>query len=107
MFASKNRFSFKKGVPRKTFSNSFLFIRYDKTSIPRLECAVVVGKKVDGRAVLRNSVKRMLVSIIKELVDTDSHYKIVVYAKKSILNMKREEIREQMTIILNTIGIIK
>jgi ribonuclease P protein component len=107
MFARQNRFSFKKGVPRKTFSNSFLFVRYDKTSTSNLECAVVVGKKVDTRAVIRNSVKRMLVSIIKEIVSIDAQYKIVLYARKPILSMNREEIKEQMVQVFNITGIIK
>ena len=107
MFARQNRFSFRKGVPKKIFSNSFLLIRYDRSTNPKFECAVVVGKKVDTRAVVRNSVKRMLVSIIKELIDTDTQYIIVMYAKKPILLMKREEIKEQMTNVFATIGIIK
>ena len=107
MFAQKNRFSFRKGVPKKTFSNSFLFLRYEENTAPSLECAVVVGKKVDTRAVARNSVKRMLVSIIKELIKEDAQYRLVFYAKKSILAMSREEVKEQLRSTLNSSGIIK
>ena len=96
MFAQRNRFSFKKGAPRKVFSTPLFILRYDIKEENRLECAVVVGKKVDKRAVVRNKVKRQLVKQIKEMVELVSPFKLVIIAKKQILDASTEERYEEL-----------
>lgn len=95
MFAKSHRFSFKKGIPKRIYQTPMLVIRYDKNEQSRFECAVVVGKKVDKRAVVRNKIKRQLVSIIKEILG-DEPYTIIVYAKKHIYDTSFETKRDEL-----------
>lgn len=103
MFARSHRFSFKKGAPRNVYQTPFFVIRYDHKNEGSFECAVVVGKKVDKRAVVRNKIKRQMVVCIKELVPATTASRFVIYAKKSILETtieaKKEELKKAFEII--------
>lgn len=96
MFAKPHRFSFKKGAPKNTFSTSFFVIRYGRDVEDGLKCGVVVGKKVDRRAVVRNRIKRQIVAVIKEFLDQDEKYDLVIIAKKQIKEVAYEQIREEL-----------
>ncbi len=61
MFPKSYRYSFRKGLPKKTLSTTFFVIKYDNSQDDSMHCAVVVGKKVDKRAVVRNKIKRQIV----------------------------------------------
>lgn len=103
MFARRNRFSFKKGVPRKIFSTPFFVIRHEKSVDKTFRCAVVVGKKVDKRAVVRNRIKRHIVATVKELLAHDTEMTIVIYAKKPIAELATESIEEEFKKAIQTI----
>lgn len=96
MFAKSNRFSFRRGAPRSVYSTPFFVIRYDKNYDKKLHCAVVVGKKVDKRAVIRNTIKRQLVVIIKELLSPNTEYDLAIFAKKQILTAQKDEQYEEL-----------
>lgn len=83
MFAKKNRFSFKKGAPKYSLNSKFFVLRYDFDA-NALECSVVIGKKVDKRAVARNRLKRKIVQKIRELIDTDKKLRLVIYIRKGL-----------------------
>lgn len=106
MFGKNNRYSFRKGVPKLLFTSQFLIVRYQKNAENVFHCSVVVGKKVDKRAVIRNKVKRLLVAIIKELVLTQTPYDMVIYARKGINGLEKEEIRENLKKALVNIQIL-
>ncbi len=107
MFAKAHRFSFKKGAPRIAFSTRLFVIRYEKKKDLGLECSVVVGKKVDKRATVRNKIKRLTVGVIKEIAPIDSPFRIAVYAKKQVLNIGKNEIQDDLQKGFDSIGIIK
>lgn len=98
MLGKKNRYSFKKGVPRIVFASPFFVVRYQKSEEEKLFLGVVVGKKVDKRAVVRNRVKRQLVERIKNILSKDTPYEIVIYARKAILELdltrQEQELRD-------------
>lgn len=96
MFARVNRFSFKNGVPGKILQSPFFVVRFDNNTSDNFECAVIVGKKVDKRAVVRNRIKRQVVAILQELVPTTSLVRMILYAKKGIISASPEEIREEI-----------
>ncbi len=96
MLNKAHRFSFKKGAPRRIFSTPLFVLRYDQTDNGGLHCAVVVGKKVDKRAVIRNKIKRQLIEIIQSLVSKDINYEIVLFAKKQIGAVEKEEIYKEL-----------
>jgi len=94
MFAKRNRFSFKRRVPRHVHGAPFFVLRHELTDRPFLECAVVVGKKVSKKAVERNRIKRQLIVILKEELQLDAQIAIIVYARKPILNATLDQLRE-------------
>ena len=106
MFAKPHRFSFKKGVPKNTFSTSFFFFFYDRNSEAGLRCGVVVGKKVDKRAVVRNRFKRQLVAFVKELLGQDKKYNLVIIAKKQIKDVEHDQVKEELKKAFLTIHIL-
>lgn len=106
MFARNQRYSFKNGAPKKIYSSPLFVIRYDRNEEQKLECAVVVGKKVDKRAVVRNKLKRQVVSLIKELILPETPVKLVIFAKKPLNGVSNEEKREELLKTLKTIQII-
>lgn len=97
MFARAHRFSFKRGAPRNFYNTSLFILRYDRNVNSNLECAVVVGKKVDKKAVVRNRIKRQLVAQIKSLVPTTTPYRVVIIAKKPILEATNDKKYEELT----------
>ena len=107
MFARTHRFSFKKGAPRLAFSTKLFVIRYDRKKESGLECSVIVGKKVDKRAVIRNKIKRQTVALIKEIVSLDSPFRLAIYAKRPVLDTERTEMQSDLQKAFDTIGITK
>lgn len=61
-----------------------------------LKVAVVVGKKVDKRATVRNKVKRNIVNILKDNLDIKTKNSIIVFAKKQIQNLNDESLRDEI-----------
>lgn len=104
MFAKSNRFSFRRGAPRKVYQTPYFVICYEKINEKQIKCAVVVGKKVDKRAVVRNKIKRQIIKNIKELVPMNNSHMIVIYAKKSVLEIDNELAKE---ILNNAFKILK
>ncbi len=107
MFSKSHRFSFKKSVPKNYYQTPLFVIRYDKNTAESLRCAVVVGKKVDKRAVVRNKIKRQTVETIKKLVPVGTNAVIVIYAKKSILEADNEQRKDILEKAFDIIGITK
>lgn len=105
MFEKKNRYSFRKGVPKLLFTSQFLVIRYQKHEDSVLRCSVVVGKKVDKRAVARNKIKRLFVSHIKELLDDTMPYELVIYARKGAGELTSEQVVEELKNAFNAMRI--
>ncbi len=106
MFEKRNRYSFRKGVPKLLFTSQFLVIRYQKNSEGIFHCSVVVGKKVDKRAVIRNKIKRLLVSNIKTILKEDTPFDMVIYARRGIDELPAEEVSSELKKILSTIKVL-
>lgn len=106
MFAKSHRFSFKKGAPRRIYSTPLFVVRYDDNEKNGLHAAVVVGKKVDKKAVGRNRIKRQLAMTIEGLIPKDTNVDIVLFAKKQIETVEKEKIREELLKVFKQIKII-
>lgn len=92
MFNKRQRFSFKKGVPKRVFTSPFFVLRYQRKVLPEAHYSVVVGKRVDKKAVIRNRVKRQLMKNLEELFENkSSDLDIVIYGRKGILNATSKE----------------
>ena len=106
MFQRRNRFSFKKGVPRKIFQIPLFVLRYEYNNENVFHCAVVVGKKVDKKAVVRNKLKRQLVLSIKNILSSNNNISLVVYARKGLLNANKDEIDIELSKAFKTTKIL-
>ncbi len=97
MLRKKNRYSFRKGVPKNIFATPFFVLRYQETNTPVVSCAVVVGKKVDKRAVFRNKIRRQVVEEVRKLLqDLDQKFEIVLYIKKGMSTLEPQHINDEL-----------
>lgn len=81
MFSRKNRFSFKNSLPKQILNSQSFSVRYRKND-EDLKVAVVVSKKVDKRATVRNKIRRKILESVQKsgVGNTD----LVFYVKKEI-----------------------
>lgn len=97
MLRRKNRYSFRKGVPKYIFATPFFVLRYQQSDTPIVSCAVVVGKKVDKRAVFRNKIRRQVIEEVKKLLqDLDQKFEIVLYIKKDMSTLESQHMNEEL-----------
>lgn len=82
MFKRSQRFSFRKGSPKQKRINPLFVLRFQKAEdTPKY--AVVTGKIVSKKAVLRNRVKRLFVQTLQEvLVKTPNSYDLVFFLRR-------------------------
>ncbi|OGH18385.1 MAG: ribonuclease P protein component [Candidatus Levybacteria bacterium RIFCSPHIGHO2_01_FULL_40_15b] len=85
MLAKKNRFSFRDSLPKNVFHSPSFTARYGK-NVGELQVAVVVSKRVDKRATVRNKIKRKILNSIQKRLDTKESLDLIFYVKKNILN---------------------
>ncbi len=96
MFSRKNRFSFKKKLPKNIFNSQSFTLRYDKND-EGLKVGVVVSKKVDKRAVVRNKIKRKILVVVASLIKVNEPFNLVFYVKKyAVENLNIEKEIEQV-----------
>ncbi len=93
MFKRENRL-----VPGIGFSNSYLFtspqftLKEKKNGLTINRFGIVVSKKVDKRAVVRNRIKRFLRTTLVNLDrKMNTGHDILLVVKKEILNKTKEE----------------
>lgn len=92
MFAKQFRFSFKNKLPKNTLNSQSFSVRYEKNE-EGLRVAVVVSKKVDKRAVIRNKIKRKILAAVRKEIETSAPINLVFYAKQgaaSVENLENE-----------------
>ena len=86
MFKRSQRFSFRKGSPKQKRINPLFVLRFQKadpTAASGPRYAVVTGKIVSKKAVLRNRVKRLFVQTLQEvLVKTPNSYDLVFFLRR-------------------------
>lgn len=97
MFAKKNRFSFKKNLPRHVLNLPSFSVRYEKND-EGLKVAVVVSKKVDKRAVVRNRIKRVILETVRKNLETNINLNLVFYVKKQAVESSNlmTEVRDSL-----------
>ncbi len=104
MLDRSHRFSFRKGAPRRIFATPLFVIRYDNNH-DQLHCSVVVGKKVDKRAVVRNRIKRQINEILREILPKDKKFDLVFFIKRQINDSEPEKTKETIVKALKEINI--
>lgn len=71
----------------------FLILKYKKAGDDFSKFAFIVSKKIDKRAVVRNSIKRKLQTVVAKKVEKiEKGYIFLFIAKREIINIKNDEI---------------
>lgn len=82
MIPKSERYSFKKGIPKQVSHSPLFTLRFENGNVDKLMLGVVVGKKVDKLAVIRNTVKRKFTNIVYNyLKDKNIKGSFVFYLK--------------------------
>lgn len=102
MFSKKNRYSFKNRLPRQILNFPSFTVRYEKNE-EGLKVAVVVSKKVDKRAVIRNKIKRIILEAVRKTLGTDTGLTLVFYAKKPAASS--ENLEKEVADVINKLTI--
>ena len=100
MFAKKNRFSFKGPLPKKVLNFRSFSIRYGRNG-DGLKVAVVVSKRVDKRATVRNKIKRQVLNSIRKKVNMEEPLDIIFYVKKNVPNSN--DLEKEIEMVLSKI----
>lgn len=105
MLTRQHRYSFRNGVPRKSIQSPYCILRYDSAEI--FSVGIVVSKKVAGRAVDRNRIKRMYRSVLREMLKKHKLcVALVFYVRKKSLFATRKELQDHLEQIFKKEGII-
>lgn len=109
MFKKENRL-----IPGVKFNNSNLFIvpqfalKKKKNGLNINRFGIIVSKKIDKRAVVRNGIKRFLRTALMNLYGKiNGGHDILLITKKEILNKTKEENLLALESALGKAGIIK
>jgi len=95
----------KEGVSMTSKSFGVLYKRNEKNKHSRF--GFIVSTKISKKAVERNRVKRMLrEAVLFILPQITKEYDILFLASRSMLRLKQEEIKKEVRLSLNKIGII-
>jgi ribonuclease P protein component len=81
MLPKKNRFSFKTQLPKQTLNSQSFSLRYGQNE-EGLKVGVVVSKKVDTSAVVRNRIRRKIFDAVGKSLGKDSCLTLIFYARK-------------------------
>ncbi len=101
MLKKEQRFSFKDELPKKIISSPLFVLRYQKKNISKFKCAVVVSKRVDKKAVVRNRLKRVFFSILENIEkERAMPFNMVFFLKKQVLSKDHEYIKREIEKIL-------
>lgn len=107
MLSKQNRFSFSHTIPKKAYQSPFFVVRLSQSVQSDSQFAVVVSKKIDGRAAERNRLKRMYKRVIFKLMSSfEISVVAVFYVRKPSLNVTEEQLSEEIEKIFKKEGII-
>ena len=96
------RFSFRKGLPKKSASTPLFRLRYDKNRFFKTQIAIVVGKRVDKRAVIRNKIKRRFSSALQGILKEYQveNYSLVFFVNKDAADAQIADITQSLVATL-------
>ena len=93
---------------RKTFVQSFVFIKLVENKLAFSRFGFVVGLKISKKAVERNRVRRQMQEIIRtSMADIQAGFDVVVMVKREIIGKPYQEVRMALIEALGKAGIFK
>lgn len=104
MLNKDRRYSFRKGVPKKSIVATTCMLRYQPNPEgPKV--AVVVSKKVDKKAVVRNRLKRRFYHIVEEILHENViPFDVVFFLREGI--KESDDIKDEVHSALLKAGIL-
>lgn len=107
MFAKDTRYLFQGGIPSQTLSTPYFLFKYQKNLDQKNHYAIVVSKKVDKRSVVRNSLKRKMSHILRELLkETKEFYDLVFFTRPCIVSLSNEQLKQEIARALERVNIL-
>lgn len=104
MLAKQFRYPFTEGIPPLTVVTPFFIMRYKKNTLSHLRVAVVVSKRVDKRATVRNKIKRKFLDVIHtSMKEHTLPYDVVFYVRPKAVMLDNLEKTIMQTFIKSTI----
>ena len=81
----------------KALSSKAFLVKIKKNEADIFRIGVIVSKKIDGRAVVRNKIKRQIKNCAEKLVKENKLIKdILIIAKKEALGKNNKEVEDQL-----------
>jgi len=101
MLKRKNRLSkiTKRAGEKKYFSPLFI-VRISDNKDGKTRFGLIVSKKIDKRAVVRNRTKRILRMVAEELLEDLIDKDVVIIAKKSLIFTEKEMAAKELRSVL-------
>lgn len=82
MLAKKNRYTFDEKLPKNTLNSQSFSVKFDKNE-EGLKVGIVVSKRVDKRAVVRNRIRRVIVEAVRKNLPADTNLTLIFYARSA------------------------
>lgn len=100
---SKHRTKF-----NKSHTSDYFLLRIGRNNLPFCRVRVVVSKKIDKRAVVRNKIRRVFSRCIENLLsEIKEGYDFIFIIKKKILSMEKDNSCKLIKSILKREGFLK
>jgi len=109
MLKKQNRLArITKTKENKLFTSPLFNVRISNNKENKTRFAFIVSKKIDKRAVIRNQTKRVLRSVVEEIIENLQTGKdVIIIAKKALVPKQKEEVIEQLNNILGKAEVLK
>jgi ribonuclease P protein component len=108
MLKKQNRLARVDNSLGKSFSSKLFNIKISKEALKEPKFAFVVSKKISKSAVKRNRTKRILQSVIEQILENVSkENKVVIYSKKELSFEQKEEVLRNIKDIFAKAKILK
>lgn len=92
----------------KKISSDLFTLRFSENNLEITRFGFVISKKIDKKAVVRNSLKRKLSVSIEEIFDRiESGFDFVIYPSKKAAEANQEKISNEMISALSNNNFIK
>ena len=91
----------------KSIFGVIIGVKYKPNHLKNSRFAIVIGKKISKKAVIRNRLRRQISAILyEELKKFKINYDLIILVRPNIINKKRDEIKEDLFKIFKKISIL-
>jgi ribonuclease P protein component len=108
MLKKTNRLSSVRIKKSKLINSRLMDIKIGQNNLQFSRFGFVISKKIDKRAVVRNSLKRKLSACVEEIFDRiEGGHDFVFYPKREILDINQEILSTEVKKMLENEGLLK